>query len=107
MTRRTSDAPPESGPRRTRAAVGARRKRSAAMTVRLDAAVLARVDALVEARSTAWRQVTRSEILRELIGLGLADSERRAPRPRHLRLVRPEERASSKPAPTPGKKRRE
>jgi hypothetical protein len=50
--------------------------------------MLARVDAVAASRSTEWRKVTRSEVLRELIQEGLDDVERSAPRARHLELVK-------------------
>ena len=84
---RGRDAPPESGPRLTRAAKGARVRLTATTTVRVDADVLARIDAIAAARSTEWRKVTRSEVLRELIGLGMDDAALQAPRTRHLKLV--------------------
>ena len=99
------DASPESGPRQTRAATGARGQLKA-VTARLDAEMLARIDAIAEARSTESRKVTRSEVLRELFSLGLPDVERRAPRGRHLKLLRPG--SGSKPTPpAPGKGRRD
>jgi hypothetical protein len=58
------------------------------VTVLLDAEVIAQVDAIAAARSTEWRTVTRSEVLREVIGLGLDDVERSARRARHLKLVK-------------------
>ncbi len=72
---------PDSGRRR------ARRRTAllvATVTVRLDQEVLVRIDAIAAARSTPWRKVTRAEVLREVIGVGLAAHQRKKPR---LRLV--------------------
>jgi hypothetical protein len=75
--RRVRDVPPDSGPRVTPVAV----RLDATATVRLDQDVIARVDAIAAARSTTWHRVTRAEVLRDLIDLGLPLSERRV-RPR-------------------------
>jgi len=58
------------------------------MSIRLDGEVVARVDAIAAARSTEWRRVTRSEVLRELVSVGLDDVEWSVPRTPRLRLVK-------------------
>ena len=63
-------APPESGPRLAHGGRGARRLGPPA-TVRLDQDVIARIDAIAAARSTPGHEVTRAEVLRELIESGL------------------------------------
>jgi predicted transcriptional regulator len=60
---------------------------SVTATVRLDEEVIARVDTIAAERSTTWHKLTRAEVLRELINLGLAQSKRqmRSARPRGRR----------------------
>jgi hypothetical protein len=82
------DVPPESGPRLTLAAKGARTRLIVIRSVRLNPLEIARIDAIAASRSTKWKKVSRSEVLRELVEQGLGEVERSAPRARHLRLVK-------------------
>ncbi len=63
-------APPESGPRLAPRGRGATRLGPPA-TVRLDQDVIARIDAIAAARSTPRHEVTRADVLRDLIRRGL------------------------------------
>jgi hypothetical protein len=44
--------------------------------VRLDDAVIARIDAFIPLLSELWRDASRSDVLREIIALGLDHFER-------------------------------
>ena len=46
------------------------------VSVRLDDALIARIDALIPRVSVAWRDGKRSDVLREVIKLGLEHFER-------------------------------
>jgi hypothetical protein len=59
--------------------------------VRLDREVIARIDEIARARSSSWRKVTRSEVLREFACQGIDDAERGIPRRARLTLVQSED----------------